>query len=325
MSNSTDRNNTVDLLRVIGLFLVISAHCEFPQWYFEFREFDVVLLFFVSGMSFLLSSKGKDIKYADYVWKRIRKLIIPVWVFLTLFFPFFFLLGRHFSASVILKSYLLVSGGILFIWVYRVFFSSALINPLLQPFARDKIVKYMGFIIIGVLLANDFLLKEIRLLAGNPISKGFEYLVTYTVSYAVLSFSGMVWARSDKRSRVVFTVLFFAVFLISGFLYRFPSFYEWKYPPTLYYCSYGLFMSGFLYLALDHFHISGRFEQVIEWISRKTMTIYLWHIFIYYLLETSAPHVLKSGFSSLIVMFGGGLLAACIQEKAMAKKRTAHV
>ena len=44
------RNVTIDILRVIGLILVISAHCEFPEWFYELWEFDVVTLVAVSGM-----------------------------------------------------------------------------------------------------------------------------------------------------------------------------------------------------------------------------------------------------------------------------------
>ena len=105
------RDITIDLLRVIGLFLVIAAHCEFPEWFYEFREFDVVTLVAVSGMSFYVSSNKKAESYPEYVKKRFLRLVLPVWEFLIVFFLVFALLGVTFRFREILESFLLLSGG----------------------------------------------------------------------------------------------------------------------------------------------------------------------------------------------------------------------
>ena len=86
MKNTHTRNVTIDILRIIGLFLVIAAHCEFPEWFYELREFDVVTLVAVSGMSFYASSGRSNESYGNYVKKRFLRLVLPVWEFLVLFF-----------------------------------------------------------------------------------------------------------------------------------------------------------------------------------------------------------------------------------------------
>ena len=51
-----ERNSTIDLLRVIGIVLVIVSHSYFPEAIEELICFDVVLLVFVAGYSFMSSS-----------------------------------------------------------------------------------------------------------------------------------------------------------------------------------------------------------------------------------------------------------------------------
>lgn len=315
---------TIDILRCIGLFLVIAAHCEFPQWFIEFREFDVVLLVFVSGASFFLSKHNNEETYGQYVLRRFKRLVLPVWVFLTIFFLFFFLCGRRFSVSEIIQSYLLLNSGVLFVWVYRVFFTTALLNP----FCKEMIYKYKPLIITAIgyliLLINDLFSFWVKMSFSIQIGKVFQYIVTYTVAYAVMSLMGMVWVKMQKRERLVFLAVSFIVFTVSGLILHFPSFYELKYPPTLYYTSYGLFWCLLLGLLFDNVHAEGFAEKAISWISINTMNIYLWHIVFYYLLDTFAPDLLNHGILSLIIFVGGGILCTMLQNRIKSLAGGAH-
>lgn len=53
----TNRDNSIDILRSIALIGMIISHCE-PHWtIMQFREFDVSLIVFLSGVSYMLSAK----------------------------------------------------------------------------------------------------------------------------------------------------------------------------------------------------------------------------------------------------------------------------
>lgn len=71
------RDSVIDFLRVCGTFLVILAHVKIPKITSEIRTFDVVLLVFISGMS-LKYSQHKQ--YFLYLKKRIKKLLFPAWI-----------------------------------------------------------------------------------------------------------------------------------------------------------------------------------------------------------------------------------------------------
>lgn len=53
------RDLKIDILRTIGILLVILAHVKLPELVRSIRSFDVVMLVFISGMSFAYSKPKK--------------------------------------------------------------------------------------------------------------------------------------------------------------------------------------------------------------------------------------------------------------------------
>jgi len=56
MQNSS-RVVQIDILRFIGLSLIVFAHVKPPTILFEIRSFDVPLMLFISGMSYVIAGK----------------------------------------------------------------------------------------------------------------------------------------------------------------------------------------------------------------------------------------------------------------------------
>lgn len=314
---SKKRNITIDLLRMIGLFLVIAAHCEFPDWFYELREFDVVTLVAVSGMSFYISTGSSTETYGDYVKKRFARLVLPVWEFLVLFFVFFRILGRTFAVREILESFALLSGGILFIWVYRIFFINALLNPLLKKVAEKYDYIMCCAILIAGLMINQLLYQFGSLLLPGMIGKLFDYIVIYTLGYALISWAGMLWEKGEQRERMIMLGISAAAFVISLIAGGFRPFSEYKYPPQLYYISYGLLVTFGLYVLCSLLPITENTGRIITWLSVNTMRIYMWHIFLYYLLDTLSPSLMEHGWVTYVVLLGGGIFGTFLQEKTM--------
>jgi fucose 4-O-acetylase-like acetyltransferase len=88
------RNLKIDALRFICIISIFLAHSK-PEnaWVAQLRIFDVVLMVLLLANSFYVSAANKKISYVNYVKKRFNRLVIPTWIFLTIFFAFFFLLG----------------------------------------------------------------------------------------------------------------------------------------------------------------------------------------------------------------------------------------
>lgn len=82
VSSSIDRDEYVDFLRSLGLLLLIIAHTRAPQWLTNIRTFDVPLMVFISALCYK-SLRGD---YLAYCLKRFKRIYIPVFIFLNLFF-----------------------------------------------------------------------------------------------------------------------------------------------------------------------------------------------------------------------------------------------
>ena len=314
MGLNDKRNITIDILRVIGLMLVIAAHCEFPELFIEIREFDVVVLAAVSGMSFYLSFQRADISYGSYVKKRFRKLVLPVWIFLVFFFVFFRILGRSFSVREIIESFLLLSGGVLFIWVYRVFFINALLNPFLKKAADKYTVTVSASLLAAGILLNEILYRFVSLKLPSAAGRIFDYAIIYTLGYGLISYAGMLWEKAGKNGKFLLTGIAAALFAVSLLDGGLRGFYDAKYPPQMYYIAYGLLCTFVLYLIFAKLPVSEKAGRIITWLSVRTMRIYMWHVFLYYLLETLAPSSLNNAWLCYAVFFGGGVLGSYLQE-----------
>ena len=250
MDERRERDYTLDYLRALGTALVIFAHITTPTGILEIRTFDVTMLVFVSGASYALSAKEKQIlhtkEYFEYIFNRFKRLIVPTWIFLTLYFILFHLLNLcgvtdvYFTLKDYMGSYLLVS-GIGFVWVIRVYFLMAIIAPILLTAIRKmkKPTFYMSLILAAGL--QSILVKTLKIENG-ALWKMVELIVPYMLGYGIVYALGMKYALGKKnvvKKFIVFAMIFFGYAIVM----RFPSINALKYPPHIYYLAYGLFMT----------------------------------------------------------------------------------
>lgn len=139
MDKNRERDIQIDIMRALGLVLIVLAHVSPPGIIFNLRVFDVPMMVFVSGMSFLASGKT-NINVKDYVISRTRRMVVPLWFFLTLLFliVYFFkidALTNMLTPKKILYSYLMYS-GICYVWIIRIFLIIALLAPFYSFLAR---------------------------------------------------------------------------------------------------------------------------------------------------------------------------------------------
>lgn len=281
------RNEKIDLLRFIGLSAIVLAHVTPPEAILQARNFDVPLMVLIAGIAFNYSRK-KETSYKDYVLSRIPRLCLPVWVFLTVFFPVIYLFSYvlqieyPFDLRTILTSYSLLS-GIGYVWIIRVFILVTLIAPLIRT--------------VNAKIKNDtpyLLLILITLLGYSALPpwlssyKSIEETVLYLIPYACVFALGMRLDRLAKKRILLIiagSLLIFSSFALWFWVadHQFVATQVYKYPPQLYYLSYAIAISLLAYLG------SGFMLQLVEraklknitlFIGQNSMWIYLWHIFV---------------------------------------------
>lgn len=280
------RDSRIDILRALAIFLIMLAHVHPPINLIQIRVFDVPLMAMLLGMSFVLSkTKEKKETYIDFVVKRFKRLVIPAWVFLTLFFISSFIVAnilnmeKPYNLKILLTSYSLLS-GIGYVWIIRVFFTIAILSPLLFELSKRVSTLFGKCITLFSLLLIQGGLCILTERLDGVVYVLFEQLIAISFGYAIIALVGMWAINQTKRENLTLGFFFLAIFLIIGSIQDFPLISKQKYPPTIYFIAFGLSVSLLLFYLLSNSRLKKIFEKKsIIWGSKHSLELYYWHIF----------------------------------------------
>lgn len=265
----SQRDARVDIMRVLGTFFVMLAHVSAPAVLQKIRGFDVVMLVFISGLSF----SGKKITfYGAYLWQRFKKLVLPTYGIITCLFVGAFgvctVMGREqlFSWNTVWRSYVFAD-GIGFIWIVKVYMLIAAVSPFLYQIAKQ--IKSDG--LFCLLIAGAYGVYHILMLLLNGNAFLYQY-VFQLFPYALIACIGMRARGNDTfrwKALIVATIIVITDVAVRGNF----DFENFKYPPQYNYLAYGLFAALLLYRLLPNYANKG-----ILWFSKNSFTVYLFHI-----------------------------------------------
>ena len=272
------RNFSIDFYRFIGISLIILAHCDIPWIIFQARNFDVPLMVFISGYCAVnFSSNSKN--FNSYLKDRFLRLIVPTWIFLIFYFiimPFF---GVETTRTEIIQSFLM-TGGPVGVWIIRIFFFMAIITPIILHLPKKYITaRYL----VILLLLNELIIFIIQIFPPCPLVDIFSTLFVYTFSYFCVLYIGIAWESLGGKTRLLLIGIFFIIFFNFLCFFYFKNGFliltqAYKTPPSLYYLSYALFMSLFLFMFNNSLIIEGLSKNhIVAFIGTHSLWIYLWH------------------------------------------------
>ena len=276
----------IDFLKCIGLTGIIIAHVGSPSWVMMLRSFDVPLMVILSSIlanrSYSKYSSSKT-SVIDYYMSRIKRLVIPTWVFLTFYFVFKYIVtGSGESVKYYLASFLLTRYGIGYVWVILIYLYSAMLIPL---FAKFKL-SIKGVVIVVI----SYVIYEIAYHYGLGLNGGMvQYFVDstfyYIIPYGLITYLGYNYNKMTAKAKYV-------ILLTSSIAFISLAIYYWadtgtfqlvqiaKYPPRLYYLSYGIACSFVLLMICERKNRALFENKIVRFISSHSMWIYLWHIFV---------------------------------------------
>lgn len=274
------REPAIDLMRFLGLSLIMIAHLglhhESP--FFQIRTFDVPLMVFVSGLAY--SGKAVD-EYVPFVWKRIKRLLIPLYLFLTSFFLAHYILSIPVETKKMLGSYLLLKvPSIGYVWIFRVFLIVTLLTPPLVVIER----KLKGSIPVAMVFAASLVVQHYLVVFQDILDPKWHLseLVLYTVGYGAVFFLGLRMRKASFREGAFYTAVLAAAFIPYAFFVAaekgsWLNMQAFKYPPDAYYLLWGALMSCIIWLTRKWW------EPILTrtpllFIGQNTIWIYLWHI-----------------------------------------------
>ena len=321
-THSTGRISYIDFLKFIGLTGIIIAHVNPPSWAMLLRSFDVPLMVILSSIlasrSFAKYSETRSSAIAYYV-SRIKRLVIPTWIFLVFYFSYSFVVtGQRASTKYYVDSFCMTRYGIGYVWIILIYLYSAMLTPV---FARLKL-SLKGFIIV----CATYILYEIAYfyklgLNGSGFTKDFiDTTFYYIIPYGVLTYLGYNYYKMKKRTKLIIALVSFIVFIFLAVYYRstlgsFQLVQIAKYPPRIYYLSYGIGCSFALLILCEKKKLEIYDNKVIRFISAHSLWIYLWHIFVLDIYGTlKLPEI---WFIKLIIVYMLSMLITFIVNKRL--------
>jgi len=317
LSELYQRDNRIDILRALAILCIILAHSAPPDAIFQLRNFDVTMMAFLMGASFYLSSqKHGGFKYLSYIKKRYNRLVLPAWQFLIFFFVLFYGISLYFkdsfyfSSAYIIQSFMMIQG---YMWIMAVFFIIALINPLLL-FVSSKIKSNTFYFLIVI---GAYVFYSVILFVYDSFSEGlfkhvFEYYIAFGLGYSLVAAIGVRLFKIHKSHLIILSGLSLFIYVVLMIYHGFAPTQEFKYPPTLYYFSYGLFVSFLLFYVLSFNKIRRVFDiKPVSWLSTHSLTLYYYHtipIFILKLFAGRLPMIDSNFVTRFIFLFVPALL-----------------
>ena len=286
------RNEKLDFLKAIALLFIMLAHTHnLPILISQIRSFDVVLLVMISAV--LSSNKQVHFKnYTRYIGKRVLRIILPTWAFLSIFFSGIYLYTTlfnkvfPFSSEIIFESYMFLQ-GIGYLWIMWVYIFIAITGPLI--FYIQSKIKF-NYSIIMIFIA--YVIYEFAVHYFTFENSIFSYLLNQIIycgiGYSFVYYLTLIFFNANRINKVKISGINFLIYVIIAIIYIINNDVYIhtniaKYPPTLYYLSYSLAASTFLMLIIEKVKIHNIINKVSRFISRNSMWIYLWHILGVYL------------------------------------------
>lgn len=282
-----ERYNYIDFLRFIGLTLIILAHVQAPHTITQIRCFDVPLMVFVSGLSF--SGKTINPTWKEFYYPRIKRLLIPVYLFISLYMLFWWVIKKPFTLTEVLGSYLLLEEPSMnYIWIIKVFLLIMLVTPMLVHLNNRLKTGWFLVVIVCLFLIQEGIVYLCSFFCPHTLFGVFsKESITSFVGYSIPFMLGLR-VKSLKIEKtlqaVVSTLIVIVIALVLYYtIYGFPVEISprFKYPPQFFFIVYGTSVSVLLWVLRRYLEWAAN-NKLVLFIGRNTIWIYLWHIpFVY--------------------------------------------
>lgn len=284
-----ERDNSLDMMRSLGLLCIILAHVSPPFTIFQIRNFDVPLMVFISG--YLFGNKNQAFKsisdFTSYLWKRFFRLVIPVWIFLSIFygiqyfFPLSFKVNYTQFPDIMFSSYLLLD-GFGYVWIIRIFLIIAILGPLLSNIIKNKWQLLIYYAIYEIIVQYS------RDLFQPDLQKYFDQFGTYGLGFLIFFMLGAQYRNYKAMTKKILFIIS-ALITIGGLLYF--QFHlglpfdigAMKYPPHSFYLFYAISIFSIIFWVKPT--IQKLNTPVLSFIGSSTIWIYLWHILFLFLIN----------------------------------------
>jgi peptidoglycan/LPS O-acetylase OafA/YrhL len=276
----------IDLLRGIAMLAMILIHtCYYflsdptALFIWNWSQFAVPVFIFCSA--YLFFQKPKDLSL-EYVRKRIGRLLYPYYIFLLFFIPIYFLINPDTSQIKYIFQSIFVIGGVDINWLVLLFIQFTIIFPLFFSMHNQNKILFYIYSVIAFVSSCLFIFYKL------PFNQKFLMWLPWSV---IPIFTLYFVNNHNKKSfmrimAIISTLLFFTSYYLEVLTNHKLGMYENKYPPTIYFLSYGILMTILLYLLSKLIMKSKLLTSFFAFLSVYSYPMYFIHYTILIVLAT---------------------------------------
>lgn len=298
----------IDFLRGLAIIIVVFTHTLayflsqkkiFFIW--DIVHFTVPIFVFCSSYIFYQFPPHVEREGVfNYFKKRLLRLIIPYWIFLI---PLFLLTRlyepKKFNLIELLKN-ITFTGGASINWLVVLFIYLMILSPLIYYFYKKN----------GRLLIFYSVLALISSLLFLFYSTKINHLFIMWLPWSLLIVFSFYFAEKEKDKFFILKTILVALVVFVGLRYLLTANHHTlvlqlnKYPPNLYYLSYGVFWIGLLYLLYQK--IFFRFtllNKCLVFFSRSSYEIFFSHFLVIYAVSLSKYYKYLNHLTFFLVVF----------------------
>ncbi len=282
---SKNRIGFIDTLRAVSLLGVIvihtfSFHLDNPinAFFWNVLQFVVVAFVFCSGVVSAHYQESLISLHTIFPWykKRFIRLYIPFLIYFLIHFTLFMIFPNFFTHFGLQKNLLFfiasltLFGGTNSNWLPLLFIQLTILSPLLF-FLNKKNLLWI-FILFSMIITGYFTIHIF------PYS---YYRFVMWIPWALALLLGIIY---QQKMNILVIVLSGFIFVISYMLLTFQHhsllFYDNKYPPTLYYLSFGVLLTVLSSLLLSQIQFPENVQKVFSFISKNSYGLFFIHFII---------------------------------------------
>ncbi len=280
------RLDFIDDIRGVSIFATILIHTnvyflanKIAYTLIELGQFAVVAFIFCSSYLYYQKDRVESLPlFWRHLLKRLKRLIIPYYIFIAIYFVFTYLKEPHKLTPLYIFQNLTLSGGLDFNWLVLLFIQLAILMPFFSFLRRKYKIVLCVYIIVATISSIIFLKYSPHPLYRWIMWLPWSLVIIYTMYFEKL--------RKNITLFWGLTVVFFVIFLLTQQFVLVPlghslRMYDNKYPPNIYHLSYCLGGLNILFF-LSQKGLFTFTRKFIHFLSRYSYEIYFLHILVIY-------------------------------------------
>lgn len=280
---SENRYNSIDFLRGIAVILMIFIHTssyyqdnKLVYFFWNYTHFVVPLFVFCS--SYIAFIRNPKLMFSLHTaLNRIMRLIVPYYIYMSLFFFMaFFVFGKNITTQYVLNQLFLGNGrdtG----WLVVLFIYILFLIPIIQYIGKRGII---SLFVIGIIFASTILFLFV------PNIASFRGIMWLPWSAFVLNVYYFVKNQNNSKKIIQIIIVQFLLLVVSALVLIFTNksfvLIDNKYPPNLFYLSYGAFLTSVLFFAhkilISKIVIANHLQKIFRFLSANSYSLFFIHL-----------------------------------------------